>query len=245
MSIRYLKVFLIFILSSFVSKITAQGIVSIYNHTVSVSPSYTLSHGSSFTVAGSVVNTSSMSINGNVHVHFAIDTSSVGGQNKFLTRVSNTYPQSNFLPTSTFTFSLADNADIVNAYKVAGNGITVIIWATVGPNPNDSTTTKDSVYSHIYVLPPLQSLENENAFEENQLIVQNPVNSILEFRIQNSESELDYMELINSNGVILISQHINADQSSLSTHHLLKGIYYLRVTNKRTHTIITKKIIIN
>lgn len=239
MSIQFLKVFLIFILSLFISKVTAQGVVSIYNHTVIISPTYTLNHGSNFTVTGTVINTSSMSINSNVHVHFAIDTSNASGQNKFLTRVSNTYPQSNFLPSSTFTFSLADNADVANAYKVAGNGITVIIWATVGPNPNDSTTTKDSVYSHIYVLPPLQSIDDENAFEEKAIYFQNPASSVIQF--QGSDLEFFNIKLINFNGQTIE----NIQHSTYDIQHLPKGIYYLKFINKQTNSFITKKIVIN
>lgn len=226
-----------------VFKTNAQ-LVSINNATIDIAPSYTLNHGDALTVTGSVKNAGSTTIIGNVHVHFAIDTSSTLGVNKFLTRVSNTYPQSNFLPSSTFSFSLGDNASQSNAYKVAGNGITVVVWATVGQNPLDVSATKDSVLSHIYVLPPIQSLEDEKYFEENAVTVQNPAKSILECRMQNAEFKT--IELINANGSLIYHETIDPDIENLTFNisHLKEGIYYLRLTNKNNHKQLTKKIII-
>lgn len=234
---------LAFLLVLSVFKTNAQ-LVSINNATIDIAPSYTLSHGDALTVTGAVKNAGNTTIIGNVHVHFAIDTSSTVGINKFLTRVSNTYPQSNFLPSSTFSFSLGDNASQSNAYKVAGNGITVVVWATVGQNPLDVSATKDSVLSHIYVLPPLQSIEDEKLFEENPITVQNPANAVIHLQVSSSEFEDLKIELLNTEGILLFSKELEASNFKIQTNNYKEGIYYLRLTNKNNHKQLTKKIII-
>lgn len=223
---------LLFITLSYLQA-SSQGLVGIYNHTISISPSYTVNNNSAITVAGQVINTSTTTITGNIIVNVAIDTSSTIAH-KYYWRTSMGYPVTNLLPGATFAFSINDNASNTNAYKVSGNGTTVVAWPVAGL-PNDSLTCSDSAFANVYILPITQGSEPLTLLQNELTKLPNPITQNTHFT--NAESYT--IELIDLNGRIYTIQH-----STLNIQHFVKGLYLLRFRNEQGNEV-SKKIIIN
>ncbi len=224
---------IIFIVATLVGLLAkAQTMVSIVDATVAISPSYTVNNGTFFTASGSVKNVGTTTINNQVHVHMAIDTSSTSTP-KYYLRSTRTYSVTNFLPSQTFTFDVSDNADNANSYKINGGGTTVIIWAVVGFPTNDSTTF-DSVKATIYVLPLPQSINEMELFKSELNKLNNPVSENIQFaNIENYS-----IELIDLNGSVMEIRNFK-----LEILNYTNGLYLIRFRDKQEHEI-TKKIII-
>lgn len=218
----------------------SQTLTTISNHTVLISPSYTINSGATYTVTGEVKNTGTSTINNNVHINVAIDTSSTFGLHKYYWRATKTYSVTNFNPNNTFAFSVSDAATPPNGYKTSGNGVSVVVWTSVGFLPNDSTTTLDSVFTTIYILPLPQSI-NDNHFETTPIHIQNPAHSVLNFSI--SDLKFDEINLLNSDGKLI--EKFNNTDLRFNVSHLPIGIYFLSFYNQEKNKYFTKKIIIN
>lgn len=219
---------LILILISYLQA-NSQGLVGIYNQTISISPNYTISNNTNITVSGQVINTSTTNITGTIHVNIAIDTSS-NSTPKYVWRSTMSYPVTNLTPNGTFFFNVNDNASNVNGYKVAGNGTTVVAWPVVGL-PNDSLTCSDSAFSNVYILPLIQHIE-----ELDNLLKQIPNPLAQDIQFVNASSW--HIDLIDVQGHIVEIQN-----SKLIIQNFSKGVYFLRIRNENGEVLI-KKIII-
>lgn len=235
---QYLNRFSLSILLSFVSLFfCAQPLVSIDGATANIAPSYTINSGDTYTVTGLVKNVGTTSFTNNVHVNVAIDTSSFVGTPKYYWRTTKTYSAMSMTLNATFPFEVTDVASPPNGYKTSGGGITVVIWTSAGLLPNDSTTTKDSVFTTIYILPVPQSINDVSSFEQHPIYFNNPASYLL--YLNYNSTIYTNIELEDANGK-LISK---IEGSNLNVSNYSKGIYYLKCHS--TNTTLTKKIIIN
>lgn len=216
--------------------LNAQTKVSINNSTVSISPSFTISNGSSISVSGQVKNTGNTNITGNVHVNLAIDTSS-NGVPKYFKRSTSTTPVVGFAPNSIFNFTVTDVASGGNSYKINGNGTTVVVWSVVGLS-SDTITSMDSAITHVYVVD-LTNINDLSFKEQSTISIQNPLTESLKF-IYNKD-EFVNVELLNSEGKVVIS---NISDGYIELDCLAKGLYYIKFT-KRDSQFYVKKIVIN
>lgn len=215
-----------------------QVLVGVHNHTIAISPSYTVANNTTITVTGEIANLGTASINNNLHVHMAIDTSSTSVP-KYYLRITRTYSTSNFLPAQTFTFSLTDIASTSNSYKVSGNGgSTIIVWATVGV-PSASITTADSAFANVAIIVVPQGLHDLIKFESDAIIFPNPSSDII--KLEYDETIYTKVELssVNSQAPIIL-----INNKTFAIDYLSKGVYVLRFFNSKTETFITKKLII-
>lgn len=215
--------------------------VGVYNSTLSISPSYTIINNSTFSVTGQCINTGTAVLNGSIYVNLAIDTSS-NSNPKYYWRKTIGYPVSNFLPNSTFNFSISDVGSGANGYKTNGNGTTVIVWCAANM-PDDVISVSDSASSSILVTPEAVSI---NEFEENHFItVENPTNFIINLKINNNYLNEDFdIELMNGFGQIIWNKKLEKHTNCINTEQYLKGIYYLRITNTKNQKVNIKKIIL-
>ena len=226
------------LLFSFVSLIfCAQPLVSIDGTTVNIATSYTINSGDTYTVTGMVKNVGTTSFTNNVHVNVAIDTSSFAGVPKYYWRTTKTYSAMSMSLSATFPFAVTDVASTPNGYKTSGGGVTVVIWTSVGIVPNDSTTTKDSVFTTLYILPLPQSINEFDFFEKNPIYFNNPVTSMLYLSYE--PTTYTSIELEDTYGKFISK----IDSYTLNVSNYSKGIYYLKCHS--ANTTITKKIIIN
>ena len=219
--------------------------VGVYNQTIAVTPNYTLSNASTFSVTGSVVNTGNTVFSNNVHVYLAIDTSSTTTP-KYALRSTTTYSVSNFAANQTFTFNVTDVGSGANGYKINGGGTTIIVWPVVGSITNTLSTT-DTASTIIYITVP-NNVDELNQFEESSIYIQNPTNETLNVKCSILNEPIT-IELINSNGSLLLSKTSERTPQiqnlTFNIQNFSHGIYYLRLYNKQLQKIITKKIIIN
>lgn len=238
-----LKRVLFFILLIFAFGLKAQTLVSIRNATVLITPGYTLSNVTSFTVSGSVKNAGTTTINADVHVNVAIDTSSTSTP-KYYLRSTHSYTLTNFLPGTDFPFLLSDVASNTNGYKVAGNGTTVVIWAVVG-FPTNTTTTLDSAKTNLYIPGSPTGMEEKSFLENNPVYIQNPVTDQLILRYNHQEYKRVDMTDGNGKTVGLIWDAASTaiPEFMVNVCHLPYGIYYIRFYYDAG--IITKKIIVH
>lgn len=209
-----------------------QPLVGALNSTVSISPSYTLTNNSSFSLNGSVVNIGTVTINSDVHVNLAIDTSTTGNP-KYFWRKTVSYPVTNFSPNQSFNFSINDVASNTNGYKIAGNGTTVVVWFAVGV-PNDSLSCIDSVFTNVYILPISQGIDELNQLKKDLIRLSNPVTNNIQF----INSEKWTIELVSMDGAV----HPIKDLE-LKVRDYSNGLYLLRFRNGQGDKI-SKKIII-
>lgn len=214
----------------------AQTKMSINNATVSVSPSYTVSNGSSISVSGQVKNTGTTVVTGNVHVNLAIDTS-IFSSPKYFKRSTSTIPVVGFAPNSIFNFTVTDVASGGNGYKVNGNGTTIVVWSVVGLS-SDTLTSLDSAITHVYVID-LTDINDLIALEQSIICIQNPLTESL--KLIYNKNEFVVVELINSEGKVVIS---NINEGYFELDCLTKGLYYIKFT-RRDNQFYIKKIIIN
>lgn len=218
--------------------------VGVFNHTIAISPSYTLNNASTFFVTGSVVNTGNTVFTNNVHVYLAIDTSSTSTP-KYALRSTTTYSVTNFAPNQTFTFNVTDVGADANGYKVNGGGTTVVIWPIVASITNTASIS-DSANATIYITLP-NSLYELNQFEESDIHIQNPTEGMLNVKCSMLNEPIT-IELINSNGSLLLSKTSELEPQTqnltFNIQHFSSGIYYLRFYNKQLNKVITKKIIL-
>ncbi len=247
MKLSYILFFLIFNLIGVISipKIQTSGLkaqsVGIYNQTVSISPSYTLGSGSTFSAIGSVVNTGSNSFSNKIDVYLAIDTSSTSTP-KLAYRSTTTYSVTNFAPGQTFSFSVSDVITPANGYKVNGGGTTVIIWPIVGSVTN-TISTNDSVFTYVFI--DLTSGLNDINSPLNDIFIQNPSHSVIEIDASKTKLLNIYVELISSEGQVITTKEINGQLNSINLPHLQNGMYFLRFIDRQTQNKLTKKIIIS
>lgn len=211
----------------------SQTLTTVSNNTVLISPSYTINSGTTYTVTGEVKNVGSATINNNVHVNVAIDTSSANGIKKYYWRSTKTYSVTNFLPNATFPFSVNDAATVPNGYKTTGNGVTIVVWTSVGPLPNDNSATLDSVFTTIYILPLPQSIQEE-LMQKELIKLPNPITQNIQFT--NTDNWI--IDLIDINGKIIELKDFKLDILNYS-----KGFYLLRFRDLNMNTL-TKKILI-
>lgn len=208
-------------------------LVGVYNQTVSISPSYTISNNNTFTVTGEAVNSGTTIINGSVYVNLAIDTSSTSTP-KYYTRKTVGYPVSNFMPNATFTFSISDVGSGNNNYKVNGNGTTVIVWVSADL-PNDTLSVKDTASAIVFVTPDLLSLLEFSVLQEELAKLPNPVSENI--LLKNTQGFK--IELIDMNG-----KTVDNLSNKISFLNYSKGLYLLRFRHLNGKNIL-KKIIIN
>ena len=214
----------------------AQVLAGIKNNTVSVAPGYTVSNGTNITVTGEITNIGVMPITDNVHVNLAIDTSTTTTP-KYYWRSTHSYPVSNFLAGSTFSFSISDMAAVANSYK--GGGTTIVVWTKVGFPTDTTTTTIDSVKTTLYIIAVPVGLNELNEFENSDIKLQNPIHENMQLNYD--ETIYTKVELLSLNGQSTLAL---IESKALSINHLSKGMYLLRFYDYKTQTYITKKMII-
>ena len=229
------------IFTLFTLPICAQKLVGIYNHTISISPSYTVNNNTNISVIGQVVNTSTANLTGTIHVNMAIDTSSTSTP-KYYLRSTMSYPVTNLLPGASINFSVNDISAGTNGYKIAGNGTTVVAWPIIGAL-TDSLTCADSAFANIYILPLTQGINELELLEQQLQNLPNPLTQSIQF----TNTENWTIELIDMNGKAI--EILNDSSTKLSNHKLeisnySEGLYLLSFTNKKGNKV-TKKIIIN
>ncbi len=213
----------------------AQTLVGISGSTLSVSPSNTVTNGTTVTVTGSVVNAGTTTITGALHVNLAIDTSSTSTP-KYALHSTATYSVFNFAPAATQTFVLTDVVSNTNQYRVTGNGTTVIVWPVSGVITN-TITTKDSARTIIYISPTGANSIKE--FEASPIYLKNPVSETI--ILNYDHSVYDRVELINMNGEIVLNA---ITDTTLLVSNCSKGLYFLRFYNKNKIGSVTKKVLI-
>ncbi len=239
--IYLLRLFLIVLCFSKIALYAQQPLVGVYNSTFAISPSYTVSNNTSFTLTGMAINVGTVTINSNVHANMAIDTSSFSGIKKYYWRKTVSYPVTNFLPNATFNFAITDVASDVNGYKVDGGGTTVIVWFSVGL-PEDVLSCADTAMNTIYVLPTTQNLQEFQALENELKSMVNPITENIEF----INAQGWKIELIDVTGKTCeISKFdIHSGNNQLKISNYAKGLYLLKFTNDNGMQI-AKKIIFN
>lgn len=218
----------------------AQNLVGIYNHTISISPSFTVNNNTSITVSGQVVNLGTTPFTGDIHVNIAIDSSSTSTP-KYYWRSTMSYPVVNFPPNGILLFNVSDIASDNNGYKVAGNGTTVVAWPIAG-SLSDSLTGNDSAFVNVYILPLAQSVNELELLEKQLQNLPNPLTQSIHF----TNTENWAVELIDMNGKAI--EILNDSSTKLSNHKLeisnySKGLYLLHFKNKNGNSV-SKKIII-
>lgn len=211
-----------------------QPLVGVYNSTFVISPSYTVSNNTSFTLTGEAINVGTVAINGNVHANMAIDTSSFTGIKKYYWRKTVSYPVVNFLPSSTLNFTITDVASDINGYKTNGGGTTVIVWFSAGV-PEDVLSCADTAMNTIYVLPNIQNIEEYQTLKNELKNMPNPLTENIQF-VNTQGWQIELVEVTGKTIEIL--------NSKLETLNYSKGLYLLRFKNGNG-TQISKKVIIN
>ncbi len=211
----------------------AQTLVGIYNHTLSISPNYTVNNNTSINVTGQVINLGTTNITGDIHVNIAIDTSSTSLP-KYYWRSTMSYPVINLPPNGIISFNVSDVASDNNSYKVAGNGTTVVAWPIVG-TLNDSLTCADSAFTNIYILPLTQDITELGLLERQLQNIPNPLTQDIQF----TNTENWTIVLIDMNG-----KETEIRNFKLEILDYSKGLYLFRFRNKDGNNF-TKKVIIN
>lgn len=209
----------------------SQNLVGILNQSITITPSYTVNNNTSINVIGQVVNTGTITITGTIHVNIAIDTSSTSIP-KYYWRSTMSYPVSNFQPNATLAFSVSDVASGGNAYKVAGNGTTVVAWPVVGL-ADDTLTCSDSAFANVYVLPIPQGINELEKLKKELDQWPNPIQeNIILSHIENYQ-----IELVDINGKVFFIEN-----NEIRIEDFTSGFYLLRISNKKGDQI-NKKLI--
>lgn len=209
--------------------------VGIFAASLTVVPSNTVTNGTSVSIFGKVINNGSTSITDYLHLNYAIDTST-SPTPKYYWRSTVTYSVTNFAPGATHTFVVTDIASSANAYKVGGNGTTVIVWPIAGAVTNSASTT-DSARSVIYIPDPSSTGIHE--FEKIPVLLKNPLeeNTLLEY-----DQELySRVELVSMDGKVM--EQAIKDRVLMVTA-CPKGIYFLRFYRRYGTGFISKKLVI-
>lgn len=215
----------------------AQISVGVSGHTISVSPGYTVTSGTTITVTGLIENTGTLDINDNVHVHLAVDTSSTSVP-KYYWRSTRTYALANFLSTNTFSFNVTDVVSTTNGYKVAGNGATIVVWASVG-SPVGGQTTRDSAFSNVYMIGVPAGVDDLMNFENSPIYFKNPITENVQ--LYYDENRYTLVELINASGQLMPN---SIKDKILYIDTLEKGLYLLKFHTLLNGKQIIKKIVI-
>lgn len=200
---------------------------------LTVSPSFTVTNGTTIYVAANIKNTGTVTLNGTIGLKLNIDISTTTTPNYFFRAVAY-FNVSGFAPNAIITQTVSDVAANYNQYKTDGNGVTVVVFPIFN---GDATTTSDSVKTTVYVTL-LNGIEDVENFEAKILKIRNPVTELT--YLNYSEELYQKVELLNVMGkTIQIIEDKKLDASSLS-----KGLYYLNFWNSKTHQVVTKKIIV-
>lgn len=131
---------------------------------------------------------------------------------------------------------VTDVASMANAYKVGGNGTTVIVWPIVGPVTNTTSTT-DSARTVIYIPGPASTGIHE--FEKTPLLLKNPLdeNTILDY----DQDMYSRVELVGMDGKVM--EQAVKDRMLMVTS-CPKGIYFLRFYRRSGTGFVSKKLVI-
>lgn len=209
--------------------------VGIFASSLTVVPSNTVANGTTVSIYGQVINNGSTSVTDYLHLNLAIDTSTTGVP-KYYWRSTITYSVTNFAPGTTHTFVVTDVASTANAYKVGGNGTTVIVWPIVGPVTNTTSTT-DSARTVIYIPGPASTGIHE--FEKIPLLLKNPLdeNTILDY----DQEMYSRVELVGMDGKVM--EQAVKDRMLMVTS-CPKGIYFLRFYRRSGTGFVSKKLVI-
>ena len=231
---RYSILFCILI---YIFSIKGQGLVSIINQTVLVTPSNTLTNGTAISVSGKVKNASNSAITDFIHVNLAIDTSTTSVPKYYWRSTISSY-QNNLLPDSLINFTVNDIADVTNKYKGGGGGTIIIIWATVGASTN-TITTIDSAKTKVFLINvPTTGLNDLNDFEKYPISFNNPATDVLQLNYDETVYTKIHLTDISGKPIAEIWN------KTLIVNELARGIYLLRFWDKKQNIYITKKIII-
>jgi hypothetical protein len=208
--------------------------LGIYNNTIAVVPSYTVTDGTSITASGQIINTGSTNVSGTIILQMAVNTSTTASPSYSVVQ-TNTYGVTSFTPGSLQPFSISTVASGANNFKTNGNGTTVVVWPFIVPG-----TTSDSAFTTVTVLPLLSGIEEQNEEFIREVVIQNPLNHSI--KLVYDEKTYADPELISSDGKLLNGR---VNDNVINVEKLPKGIYYVRFYHKTYDKLLTRKIIIN
>lgn len=200
---------------------------------LTVSPSFTVTNGTTIYVACNIKNVGTTTLNGTIGLKMAIDISTTATPN-YVFRAVSYFNVTNFAPNAIVTQTVSDVAANYNQYKTDGGGVTIVVWPIYN---GDNSTASDSLTGTIYVTLAngIDDIEN---FETEVLKIRNPVAELT--YLNYNEALYQKVELLNVMGKTI--QVI--DNKKLDTSSLSKGLYYLNFWNSKTHQVVTKKIIV-
>ncbi len=231
-----LRILFFILLFGRVITVRSQSQVAIYNNTISISPSYTVTDGTFITAIGFVVNTGTANISTNISLQMAINTSTSGSAS-YSVVATHSFAVSSFSPGALESFSISTVASGANGFRTDGNGTTVVVWPFI--TNSGFNTYADSAFTIVTIGEPTGIKELEVAFSKD-VIIQNPAGNIIS--LVYNETVYATPELISVEGKLIAGVISN---KVIFAEKLARGIYYIRFYHKEHNRYFTRKLILN
>ena len=127
--------------------------------------------------------------------------------------------------------------DASNNVYTAGNYTGIV---DLDPDAGVFNLNSDTVYGGFYI----QKLSQTSVgIKENQQfngisIYPNPSSTFLNISINNYNDEAVTLQVLNSLGEVLIEEALSSSHSKLNIHHLISGMYFIKISQKEKHSVM-------